>query len=102
MIRRNPTLIHMSDQDVQDVRDMVTKQRSDLQNQQQLMAKIKRLAENPNMSKEDIEMLERLKDVMARSEKAKRLGLEPGTFDDTCKYPHLKFIDKYRQLLNQF
>lgn len=78
MIRRNPTLIPMSDLDVQDVRDMVAKQRSELQNQQQLMAKIKRLAEDPNMSKDDIDMFEQLKEAVARTEKAKRLGLEPG------------------------
>lgn len=67
----------MSDLDVQDVRDMVAKQRSDLQNQQQLMAKVKRLAEEPNMSKDDMYMLEQLKEAMARADKAKRLGLEP-------------------------
>jgi len=75
----------MSDLDVQDVRDMVAKQRSDLQSHQQLMAKMKRLAENPNMSKDDMDMFEQLKEAMARTEKAKRLGLDTGTLDDTCK-----------------
>ncbi|KAF8813806.1 hypothetical protein BYT27DRAFT_7083278 [Phlegmacium glaucopus] len=82
MIRRNPTLIPMSDLDVQDVRDMVAKQRSDLQSRQQLIAKMKRLAESPNMSKDDMAMFEQLKEAIAR-EKVKRLGLEPGMSDDT-------------------
>jgi len=80
MIRRNPTLIPMTDMDVQDVRDMVAKQKAGLQSHQQLMVKMKRLADNPSMSKEDMEMFEQMKEAMARSEKAKRLGLEPGQF----------------------
>ena len=78
MIRRNPTLIPMSDFDVQDVRDMLMKLKSDAQHHQQLLLKMKRLAENPNMEKEDLEMMEQLKVATARYEKARRLGLEPG------------------------
>jgi len=80
MIRRNPTLIPLTDEDVQDVRDMVAKQKADLQNHQQLMVKMKRLADNPNMSKEDMEMLEQIKGALSRTEKNRRLGLEPGQF----------------------
>ncbi|KAF8973113.1 hypothetical protein BDZ97DRAFT_653973 [Flammula alnicola] len=77
MIRRNPTLIPMTDLDVQDVRDMVAKQKAELQNHQQLMVKMKRLADNPNMTKEDMEMFEQMKaSIAARNEKAKRLGLD--------------------------
>ncbi|KAJ7496100.1 hypothetical protein B0H11DRAFT_2001829 [Mycena galericulata] len=57
MIRRNPTLIAMSDFDVQDVRDVIAKQKTDAS----LMLKMKRMAENPAMDKEDMEMLDQLK-----------------------------------------
>ncbi|KAJ7772543.1 hypothetical protein DFH07DRAFT_953009 [Mycena maculata] len=57
MIRRNPTLIAMSDLDVQDVRDVITKQKTDAT----LMMKMKRMAENPTMEKEDMDMLDQLK-----------------------------------------
>jgi len=56
MIRRNPTLISMSDLDVQDVRNMVTKERL-----------MKRLADPNKISKDD-------------AEEAKRLGLELGVY----------------------
>ncbi|KAF8160799.1 hypothetical protein B0H34DRAFT_698113 [Crassisporium funariophilum] len=80
MIRRNPTMIPMSDLDVQDVRDMVAKQKSDLEKHQQLMVKMKRLAETSTMTKEDMEMFDHLKEAIARgSEKDKRLGLKPET-----------------------
>ncbi|KAJ7859730.1 hypothetical protein B0H13DRAFT_1639911 [Mycena leptocephala] len=43
MIRRSPTLISMSDLDVQEVRDVIAKQKTD----SALMLKMKRMAENP-------------------------------------------------------
>lgn len=57
MIRRSPTLISMSDLDVQDVRDVLAKQKTD----SALMLKMKRMAENPAMDSEDMEMLDQLK-----------------------------------------
>ncbi|KAJ7187998.1 hypothetical protein C8R46DRAFT_1053309 [Mycena filopes] len=57
MIRRTPTLISMSDLDVQDVRDVIAKQKTDAA----LMLKMKRMADNPTMDAEDLEMLEQLK-----------------------------------------
>ncbi|KAJ7647135.1 hypothetical protein FB45DRAFT_892507 [Roridomyces roridus] len=57
MIRRNPTLIAMNDFDVQDVRDLIAKNKTDAS----LMLKMKRMAENPAMEKEDMEMLDQLK-----------------------------------------
>ncbi|KAJ7045761.1 hypothetical protein C8F04DRAFT_1249143 [Mycena alexandri] len=57
MIRRTPTLISMSDLDVQDVRDALAKQKTDIV----LMNKMKRMADNPAMDAEDMEMLEQLK-----------------------------------------
>ncbi|KAF5380494.1 hypothetical protein D9615_004571 [Tricholomella constricta] len=77
MIRRTPTLIPMGDFDVQDVRDLLAKQKAEAAQQQQLMTKIKRIAQNPNMEKEDWEVMEQLKAAAARQEKARRLGLQP-------------------------
>ncbi|RDB25291.1 hypothetical protein Hypma_007724 [Hypsizygus marmoreus] len=79
MIRRTPTLIPMSDFDVQDVRDLLARQKAEHAQHQLLMAKIKRIAENPNMEKEDFEVMEQFKAAAARQEKARRLGLQPGT-----------------------
>jgi len=78
MIRRNPTLIPLGDFDVQDARDMLAKQKADAAQQQQFVLKIKRIAENPRMEREDFEVMEQLKVAAARQEKAKRLGLQPG------------------------
>nr|GAT44633.1 predicted protein [Mycena chlorophos] len=57
MIRRNPTLIGMTDADVQDVREMVAKQKTD----GALLQKMKQLAENPNFSAGDTNVLEQIK-----------------------------------------
>lgn len=73
MIRREPTLIPLTDLDVQDVRDMLAKQKAETVNHQSLVSKMKRLAEDPNLTREDVEMFDRIKDA-----KAKRLGLDPG------------------------
>jgi hypothetical protein len=73
MIRREPTLLSMTDLDVQDVRDMVAEQKAELANHQALLAKMRRLADNPNLTKEDVEMFDRFKDGVS---KAKRLGLD--------------------------
>lgn len=47
----------MSDLDVQEVRDVIAKQKTD----SALMLKMKRMAENPAMDNEDMEMLDQLK-----------------------------------------
>jgi hypothetical protein len=78
MIRRNPTLIPMGDLDVQDVRDMVAKQKADALATQHLMLKMKRMVENPTMDTDDIQMLQRLKSINDRQDKEKRLGIQPG------------------------
>ncbi|KAG6867861.1 hypothetical protein C0993_010087 [Termitomyces sp. T159_Od127] len=78
MIRRTPTLIPMGDFDVQDARDLFAKQKAEIVQQQQLLAKMKRIAQNPNMDREDYEVMDFLKTAVARQEKAKRLGLQPG------------------------
>ncbi|KAE9411269.1 hypothetical protein BT96DRAFT_5913 [Gymnopus androsaceus JB14] len=59
MIRRNPTLIAMSDNDVQDIR--VNKEKSDPTGEQSLAMKMKRMADNPNLTSEDHQMLESMK-----------------------------------------
>ncbi|KAF7321682.1 hypothetical protein MKEN_00689600 [Mycena kentingensis (nom. inval.)] len=57
MIRRNPTLINMTDFDVQDVREMLLKRKADAA----LLIRMKQMATNPTIEKEDLEMLEQLK-----------------------------------------
>ncbi|KAG6920306.1 hypothetical protein DXG01_005075 [Tephrocybe rancida] len=68
----------MGDFDVQDIRDQLAKQRAEAAQHQQLMLKVKRIAQNPSMEKEDYEVMDYLKIAAARQEKAKRLGLQPG------------------------
>ncbi|PPR05813.1 hypothetical protein CVT26_010093 [Gymnopilus dilepis] len=70
----------MSDLDVQDVRDMVIKQKEDFKNHQELMRKMRRLIENPTMSKEDQEMFEQMKEALARNDKAKKPGHDSGRY----------------------
>jgi len=73
MIRRNPTLIPMNDLDVQDIRDMVAKQKAD----QQLMQKMKRLVESPEILKEDFDLMAELRGSI--KDKVRRMGLDAGT-----------------------
>jgi hypothetical protein len=72
MIRRNPTLIPMNDLDVQDIRDMVAKQKAD----QQLMQKMKRLVESPEILKEDFNLMAELRGSI--KDKVRRMGLDMG------------------------
>ena len=78
MIRREPTMIPMSDSDVQDVRDLVATQTADYERKQQIMNQMKIMAERPLADELPILM------QIARQEKEKleremRLGMEPGT-----------------------
>lgn len=75
MIRREPTMIPMSDSDVQDVRDLVAGQMADYEKTQQILNKMKAMAERPP-GDEDVPAFLQQKD---RSEKDKRLGIQPGT-----------------------
>ncbi|KAH6914387.1 hypothetical protein BKA70DRAFT_1421165 [Coprinopsis sp. MPI-PUGE-AT-0042] len=81
MIRRNPTLIPMTDSDVQDVREMVAQQKEEEQKQQALVAQIKKLAEDTELASEDSEMQEELKALHAKhdskAEQRRRLGMDP-------------------------
>ena len=71
----------MSDSDVQDVRDLVAKQKEDASAQLKVMQRMKRMAEKP-LDEEDVQMFLQLKDVVAaRKEKERereaRLGVAP-------------------------
>lgn len=78
MIRRSPTLIQMSDLDVLDIREMVAQQRDDALRQQQVLAEVRRAAENPATEKIQADLLEKYNAGEARlHERNKRLGLEP-------------------------
>ncbi|KIK67223.1 hypothetical protein GYMLUDRAFT_37301 [Collybiopsis luxurians FD-317 M1] len=68
MIRRNPTLIPMNDNDVQDIRDIVTREKVDPTGEQTLAMKMKRMADNPNLTAEDYQMLESMKKWKEREE----------------------------------
>ncbi|KAF5351965.1 hypothetical protein D9756_007567 [Leucocoprinus leucothites] len=83
MIRRNPTLIPLSDLEIQDVRDAYNKQKTEREKQEELLRKIKMFSQNPELLKEDPQMLEYLNKTMAakqkdkkQEDKAKRLGLD--------------------------
>ena len=80
MIRRNPTLIPMSDADVQDVRDMVA-----------LETQLSKEGGDPNVNVQ--QLLSELK--------AKRLGLKPGVFTlQQCfrKSQVYYIIDKFHRI----
>ncbi|TFK25174.1 hypothetical protein FA15DRAFT_703881 [Coprinopsis marcescibilis] len=66
----------MTDSDVQDVRDMVAQQKAEDQEHQALIAQMKRLAEQASMNKDDLDMLHRLKELSAKYEQRRRLGLD--------------------------
>lgn len=83
MIRRNPTLIPLSDLEIQDVRDMYNKQKMEREKQEELLRKVKMVSQNPELLKEDPQMLDNLTKGMAvtlkdkkQEDKAKRLGLD--------------------------
>ncbi|KAF9454045.1 hypothetical protein P691DRAFT_531222 [Macrolepiota fuliginosa MF-IS2] len=85
MIRRNPTLIPLSDLEVQDVRDLYNKQKAEREKNEELLRKIKAFCQNPELLKEDPKMLEYLEKFAEtkqkdkkQDEKAKRLGLDKG------------------------
>ncbi|KIM91922.1 hypothetical protein PILCRDRAFT_809914 [Piloderma croceum F 1598] len=78
MIRREPTMIPMSDSDVQDVRDLVATQTAEYERKQQIMNQMKIMAERPLADELPILM------QIARQEKERemremRLGMEPET-----------------------
>ena len=75
MIRRNPTMIPMNDTDVQDVRQLVARQKADGERKQRAMLKMKEMAERPT-NKEDEQVFKSLKEMIA--ERNARLGVQDG------------------------
>lgn len=70
MIRRNPTLIPMTDSDVQDIRDMVAKGKAEEQNKQNIIATLTRLTQTHGISRDDRNM-QALLEAMNVEEEAK-------------------------------
>ncbi|KAF9051150.1 hypothetical protein BDZ89DRAFT_1154056 [Hymenopellis radicata] len=68
MIRRPPTLIRMTDLDVQDVRDMVAQQKQEAETQKTIITKLKRVVDDPNMSQADLDLLEKFKVYQSKNE----------------------------------
>ncbi|ESK96570.1 hypothetical protein Moror_6790 [Moniliophthora roreri MCA 2997] len=84
MIRRTPTIIPMTDNDVQDVRDMVAQQKAEIAHEKEMAEKMKKLADVPDMQSEDFSMLEEMKQAKAKQqEKERRLGIQTCKKDDT-------------------
>ena len=83
MIRRNPTLIPLSDLEIQDVRDVHNEQKAEREKQEELLSKVKMFSQNPELLREDPQMLDYLTKGTAatlkdkkQDNKAKRLGLD--------------------------
>ncbi|TFL01557.1 hypothetical protein BDV98DRAFT_567148 [Pterulicium gracile] len=77
MIRRNPTIIEMNDMDVQDVRDLVDKQRTEAQARQALIQRMKRAAQGP-LDEDGVSLMMQLKDAVNKQkeqERQRRLGM---------------------------
>jgi hypothetical protein len=110
MIRGQPTLIPMSEKDVQDVRDMVangfpvTSPVED-ENLKRLLSQLKARGLGKPMSDADVrDMVAQGLPVTSPVEdekklKARRLGLNPGVFNNAFESSHLKFIDKSHRII---
>ncbi|KAJ3968995.1 hypothetical protein EV361DRAFT_804713 [Lentinula raphanica] len=61
MIRRNPTLIPMDDNDVQEIRDVVNKGKVDPEGNEALAMRMKKLADNPEFTTADQKMLDMMR-----------------------------------------
>lgn len=106
MIRRNPTLIPLSDLEIQDVRDMYNEQKMEREKQEELLRKVKMISQNPELLKEDPQMLDNLTKGMAvtlkdkkQEDKAKRLGLDESKLNFPLReydLKQLRFYEKQR------
>ncbi|KAH7911998.1 hypothetical protein BJ138DRAFT_1149415 [Hygrophoropsis aurantiaca] len=79
MIRRTPTMIPMSDADVQDIRTLVAQQKQAYETKQKALFNLKKVAERPH-HEDDLQSLMVIKQLEAhreREEKHKRLGIPP-------------------------
>jgi len=76
MIRRTPTMIPMSDDDVQEIRERVAEQKAQFEAKQKKMSALKKAVDEHNLNEHNMPML---KNILAttRDERHKRLGI-PG------------------------
>ncbi|KAF6763095.1 hypothetical protein DFP72DRAFT_523303 [Ephemerocybe angulata] len=72
MIRRNPTLIPMTDSDVQDIREIVAKAKADEQQHQAILNTMSRLSKTSKITSEDRDMQDILESMDAKVEEEKR------------------------------
>lgn len=81
MIRRPPTMIPMTDADIQDIRALVAQQKAAHETRQKVLLKMKKLTEVPDPVAEDstATLFRQLTDkVREHDERHKRLGIPPG------------------------
>ena len=82
MIRRSPTMIPMTDADIQDVRDLVSKQKTLHETRQKVLLKMKKLTELPDPVAQETataSMFRQLTEkVREHDERHRRLGILPG------------------------
>ncbi|KAH7929836.1 hypothetical protein BV22DRAFT_1029015 [Leucogyrophana mollusca] len=79
MIRRTPTMIPMSDSDVQDIRTLVAEQNARYEKKQKTLLQLKKVAERPP-HEDDLQslmLIKQLESEHVREEKHKRLGILP-------------------------
>ncbi|KAF8124943.1 hypothetical protein EV363DRAFT_1270764 [Boletus edulis] len=82
MIRRPPTMISMTDADIQDVRDLVAQQKAAHETRQKVLLKMKKLSDASDPVAEDsttATLFRQLTDkVREYDERHKRMGIPPG------------------------
>lgn len=82
MIRRPPTMIPMTDADIQDVRALVAQQKAAHDARQKVLLKMKKLTELPDPVADDpttATLFRQLTDkVREHDERHRRLGIPPG------------------------
>lgn len=72
MIRRNPTLIPMTDSDVQDIRDMVLAEKAEENKQQMMLNTMAKLIQTPGISREDRELQDVMKNTAEKEQEELR------------------------------
>lgn len=73
MIRRDPTLIQMTDSDVQDIRDLVNKEKLENITSQQTYHKLQQMAATDSIQREDLEFIKSIRTKMQQRDT--RLGV---------------------------
>ncbi|KAF9231456.1 hypothetical protein BU15DRAFT_56107 [Melanogaster broomeanus] len=101
MLRRPPTMIPMSDADVQDIRELVAHQKSQYDQKQKTLLHMKKIAERPFAEDDPAAMafLKQMSDrAREREERNKRLGITPGQ-SSSCMF---FFLHAFLSLLSVF